>query len=202
MDTLKTEIKIDSTINIDSTVLRETTIKTVTTVTSNRENDFISELCDCQLLQGLIWPITVLIIIVFLRKKILTFINLITDRIKKGYGFKISKDGIELQGTKTAPFDKETVGAVFDPTFPIENEEAKKILNTFWKFQNQHDPTYNIRWTFIIGGNAEFDSIITKLHWLGITAFDMSNNQYFLTDFGLEYCKKHQDNFGEYSYFE
>jgi hypothetical protein len=75
------------------------------------------------------------------------------------YSFKIGK------GAKTVSYEKfDTKVDCFDTKFPLENATAKKIMSTLWVEQNKYDSTYNIRWTFKIGNNRDYEAVINKLH--------------------------------------
>ncbi len=117
---------------------------------------------------------------------------------------ELGPGGVKIgKGAKTVSYNKnDTQGDCYDTKFPLENETAKKIMSTFWVEQNEYDSTYNIRWTFKIGNNRDYEAVINRLHWLGLVAYDPSSTQYFLTDLGLHYCKKNNENLGSFSYFK
>jgi hypothetical protein len=198
MDTTKIIIKKDTTILSPNKTSEHLTVETI----EYRENG--NNWCDCQLLQNLIWPITLLLIVFLFYNKIKNLIDNIVKRVSDGAGLEFGPGGIKIgEGAKNAPYEKnDTKSTSFETNFPIENETAKKIMSTFWIHQNEYDPQYNIRWTFKIGSNPNYDATINKLHWLGLVAYDQASTQFFLTDYGLHYCNKNKDKLGSFSYFK
>jgi hypothetical protein len=200
MDTTKITIIKDTIISSTNKISEHVTVETI----EYREQDTKTNWCDCQLLQHLIWPTTILLILLLFYGKIKGLIEHIVKRVSDGAGLEFGPGGVKIsEGEKRVPYDKnDTVGDSFDTKFPLENETAKKIMSTFWIHQNEYDPKYNIRWTFKIGSNPDYDTTINKLHWLGLVAYDPASTQYFLTDYGLHYCNKNKDSLGNFSYFK
>jgi hypothetical protein len=200
MDTTKIILKKDTVIVAPNQTTKHVTVETIEYRGNNNGNNW----CDCQLLPHLIWPLTVLLIVVLFYRQIRRLIAHIVTRVSTGADLEVGPGGIKIgKGAKAISYDKNDNSTIsFEPNFPLENETAKKIMSTFWFHQNEHDPTYNIRWTFKIGGNPDFDATINKLHWLGLAAYDPASSQYFLTDYGLHYCIKNKELLGSFSYFK
>ncbi|NVN96012.1 MAG: hypothetical protein HXX18_12090 [Bacteroidetes bacterium] len=86
------EIKIDTLITIINDTINHTAIIEITK--SNNCDDYWINLCDCKLISDLIWPITVLIIILLFYKKIRNLLNNIGTRAKK---IKVGAIELELE---------------------------------------------------------------------------------------------------------
>jgi hypothetical protein len=160
--------------------------------------------CDCQLLQSIVWPLTLIIILALFFRNIKNILDVIHKRIKDGSNIEVGPSGLKIgKGAIAVSYEKkEHQTETFETSFPYENAMAQKILRTFLIHQIEHDPTYNIRWTFKIGNDPDFDATINKLQWLGLVTFDPSSTQFFLTDFGIHYCTKYKDRLGTLAYFK
>jgi hypothetical protein len=200
-DTLKIKIIKDSVYSTNTKTIQHTTVETIN-YTAHTKNKI--DWCDCKLLNSAIWPLIVLLILIIFGKTIKKLLNKILKRFDEGAEFAVGPHGLSIgKGAKAAPYEKTDLdGKEFSPSFPIDNDSAKRIISTLWIHQNDYDKTYNVRWTFAIGGNKEFDATIMKLLWLGIVTFDKSSSQYFLTDFGLHYCQINAAKLGDFSYFK
>jgi hypothetical protein len=95
MDTLKVTIVNDS---ILKTYNRTNLHTTIETTNNNKCNDCLMDnICDCKLLINLLWPLTIIIIIIYFRLTIKNLLESIGDRIKKGDNIKLGTGGIEIQ---------------------------------------------------------------------------------------------------------
>ena len=89
MDTTKITTQTDSIFKIgDSTTSHHRTFETI----KQNDCDCWTNVCDCKLLSDLIWPITILLIILIFYRRILTLLTIIGDRAKR-----IKVGGIEVE---------------------------------------------------------------------------------------------------------
>lgn len=112
---------------------------TIETITSKEQNDCIFNLCDCNLLSNLLWPLTVLIIFFVIRKQLKKIIDSIGDRIKKGDKIKFGTAGIEI----SQELNSQEVNKKAEKEFEefVENEESDtNIIKTISK--KEYIPKY------------------------------------------------------------
>jgi|GEM_PF-5475940 hypothetical protein len=207
LDTQKVVVTRDSTISIGAKVYKHTTVETI----KYNGQEHCKGLCECPLLLHIIWPVTIFVILIIFHRRVSKLIDVVLKRIEKGDNFKAG--GFELSHNEVkSPFNTVQENRVLkidellsdeSGKFPLNDVVAKKILSTLWKGQKQYDKSNNNRWTFIITGNSDFDTAMNRLLWRGLVAFDATRGtQYFLTDVGIEYCRKYENVIGDFSYFD
>jgi hypothetical protein len=91
-----------------------------------------------------------------------------------------------------------------NPPFLNFSPEAKKILATFWKYQQKHIPANSTgRWTFVANPSApdygEFVRGLGALSFHGLAGLAL-NGQFALTDSGLDYCRQHAPEISAWPY--
>ena len=204
MDTLAIKTVKDSTIKGQTYIERTITIEKSTETKTDyclKTLDFISSIS---------WPLTILIIVLVLKKHIIILLNIISTKIKDSKTFTISKDGITVAtGTTTdISFDKlksqENVNTFgYDP---LTDSQSKRILSTLWIHQQEYDKNYNTRWTFTLGTSSpdflEFSQSAQRLERFGLITYVQSNGQFCLTDSGIKFCETNKDRLGDFSYFK
>ncbi|MBM3453004.1 MAG: hypothetical protein FJX84_07665 [Bacteroidetes bacterium] len=98
MDTTETIIQFDTLVRSKDSLGNDykeiSKIKT-TTVHEYYENNCF-KFCDCTLINSLIWPATIIFIILLFFKQIRGLIRDIGNRVKRGDGFKIGPSGFEM----------------------------------------------------------------------------------------------------------
>ena len=99
MDTLKIKTIKDTVVSMNNKITQHTTVETVS---YKGGKDCFSSFCDCKLLIELIWPVTVLLIIILFRKKIKSILDIIYERIKRGDNINIGPKGISLASPEAA----------------------------------------------------------------------------------------------------
>ena len=157
---------------------------------------------------GIAWPLAILIIVIILRKNLKGIFTNIATLILKAK--KISKEGIEFDiGTEESKTDfnleeNDTNDVNKIIPSPTDDTMMKKILKTLWTFQLSHSPDFKRRWTFTIGAvHPDYIDFVSKIKILmnkGIVAQDPNSLQFFLTDYGIMYCKKNEGDLGDNKY--
>ncbi len=72
---------------------------------------------------------------------------------------------------------------------------GNQILTTLWHYQRKHFGGHSAqRWTFAMRRTDgkkldEFERAAVELMHRGLVAYDVSSEQYFLTDVGVIYCE-------------
>jgi predicted transcriptional regulator len=207
MDTIRIELKSKDTLviltsknnNCEKTVLVDK--KDLKTNTEKSSDNILLPIKD--LVIGIIWPITTLIIVFVIRKHLkglFVTIGTLLSRTKK-----ITKDGIEFDNSGLIPSESKPESSSEIKTDnvmpkPDDNAMVKKILKTLWTYQLQYSKDYNVRWTFTLGiVNADYDEFIKSIKLLinkGIVTQDSNSLQFLLTDFGISYCKSNENDLG------
>lgn len=97
MDTTEVVIKTDTLIvSKDSSNRESRNYNSIETITLKESKSFSDYFCNCSILHDLIWPITILVIILLFRKKVKNLLDNVGDRVKKGHGFKVGPGGFEM----------------------------------------------------------------------------------------------------------
>lgn len=216
-DTLSIQTVTDSTVKSNSFVE-----KTITIEKSGKiKTDYFSKTLD--FVSSIAWPITIIFIILLLKKQIINLLNIIGDKIKESKSFSFGKGGLTVEiDTIKSYIDTTTATTTTTTTLPpegmktiIENDAfnsvlhdtlAKRILSTLWKHQNEHDKSYKIRWTFILGKENKifprFIEAANKLQELSLIDYYPENGQFYLTNFGISFCSEFKETIGNFSFFD
>jgi len=156
---------------------------------------------DCLIIKDILiayaWPLIILIIFIVLRKYLISLVSSLSDLVKRIIEFKYN--GLSVKTGKTdyekseLPENPTTV-AELSPKVLLEDSMIKKILSTFWRYQKEKSSSE--RWTFTLSVyNPEYEkfvSAIKKLTKLGIVAQSKESQQFFLTDYGIFYCRENE----------
>jgi len=160
---------------------------------------------DCNVFKEILiayaYPLTILIILFTLRKYLITLINSFTDFIKRLVEFKYkdvsAKTGKIKSDKSELPENPQNVNDL-SPVEPMKDFMSKKILSTLWHYQKQHFKDYSQRWTFTLSIHypdyEKFVYSIKNLVRLGLVAQSKDTQQFFLTDYGIFYCKQNESN--------
>ena len=129
------------------------------------------------------WIIFTTLLIIFYRKKIYELIDIYIHKIKESDSGEIGAAGFKFAyNTAKAP-------TPLDSTSSNTNETSNNIIDgdqqTYGKNNNN-----NIRWSFRVPNDKEFDFIASKLYWSGLII--ANRNQFMLSNVGIRFCKKHQ----------
>lgn len=162
------------------------------------------------------WIIFTSLLIIFYRKKIYELIDIYIHKIKESDSGEIGAAGFKFAyNTAKAPTPldstssntNETSNNIIDgdsisndnsdyfyPAYKdiLNNKVANKILSTLWNYQQTYgkNNNNNIRWSFRVPNDKEFDFIASKLYWSGLII--ANRNQFMLSNVGIRFCKKHQ----------
>jgi hypothetical protein len=211
MDTAKVIIRKDSAFSKGVTTYKNTSVETV-----KYDHKEPNNTCHCvnDFLHITIWPVTILIIVLFFHKNLSNLLDRIKS-IKSGDKEILFESGANLTGKDTAAkiereqkidevleSEQNISKEIDEKTFPLNDDIAKKILSTLWKGQNVYDKGFNNRFTFLIT-EQNILSTFAHLQEEGYVAFDyIQTRQYFLTKKGFDYCKKNENKIGDFSYFD
>lgn len=133
MDTTKVIFKNDTIVSTkDSLGKSFKKTKSIETITIKDSDSAWDSLCNCPLIGGLIWPFTLLIIILLFYKQIRTLIKDIGVRIKRGDKIKIGPSGLEM----SQELDKEDLKSKAEKEY---NETVKDQGNIEQEKLNKED---------------------------------------------------------------
>lgn len=97
MDTTKVVIKSNVMISSPDSIHKESKQNnSKEIIMENNSKSFSEYFCNCNTLDKLIWPIIILLIIIIFKSRIKKILDNISERIKKGHGFKFGAGGIEM----------------------------------------------------------------------------------------------------------
>jgi hypothetical protein len=138
------------------------------------------------------WPITIIILILIFKTPLRIILNRLGEFFKNLDEITFGKLGMKSKiGTAEVSSSEEQIKS---------DKMALKILSTFWHYQNLHK-IKGQRWTFILSAyNPEYEKFTKSISLLmtsGIVAQDPSTQQFLLTDYGMEYCKKNEGELRE-----
>ena len=142
----------------------------------------------------LFWPGIAIYILIEYRKPLKEFIKTIINEWEelqyKGVGVKRNRAG------KIEP--PEPTGKTVSGALEELSEEAKMVISTLWKHQQEYytDHTQG-RWSFAVGiGSpryADFSIGVGQAMKKGLVTISPQNSQCLLTDAGIDFCSKNKD---------
>ncbi len=156
---------------------------------------------DCLFIKDILiayaWPLIILMIFFFLRKNLISLVSSLSDLVKRTIEFKYKDISVKTGKTdydkSELPENPEKVSDL-SPKELLNDVMIKKILSTLWRYQKEKNSSE--RWTFTLSVyNPEYErfvSSIKKLTKLGIVAQSKESQQFFLTDYGIFYCKENE----------
>ena len=144
------------------------------------------------------WPLIILIIFFVLRKNLSSLIGSLSDLVKRIIEFKYKdisvKTGKTVYEKSELPENPKNISDL-SPKEPLNDVMIKKILSTLWRYQKEKNSSE--RWTFTLSVyNPEYESFVSaikKLAKLGMIAQSKESQQFFLTDYGIFYCKGNEN---------
>lgn len=143
-----------------------------------------------ELIIGVSWPLLVAIIVFYFRNEI----KILITRVK-------SFRGLDFNGASETKISETQPNENILET-PITDRMEKKILYTLWKHQKElfHAEMNVRRFTFNISkDNPEasvFAYTVKNLMNNGILTIDSEGQKYYLTNYGIKYCEKHESELG------
>lgn len=159
-----------------------------------------------EVLIGYAWPLTFFLLVVFFRKPLRLMLTFAADFLKnleevvfEKYGVKM-KRGTSSTGVPTLPPDAKSLTEL-TPEKILADEYINKIFKTLWHFQNALSKDFSQRWTFTVGAFTpeylRFISAMRFLAGLGLVAQEKNSQQFFLTDFGIFFCRQNETKLKE-----
>ncbi len=138
MDTIKVTVSKDTIHSSNNQTSQHTTVETVK---YNNNNDWLKDLLNSKIVDNLIWPITILIILLLFRKKIKYILDGFGDRMKRGDKIKIGKDGLSIE--QAIPLKEDEVKKNAESEYEIMAEESKikGIKGEVAEVQPQNEPS-------------------------------------------------------------
>lgn len=129
MDTTKTIIQFDTLLSSQDTLGNNykeiSKYKTVTVKEQTVNNCF--NFCDCDLINNLIWPVTIIFIILLFFKPIRELLKNIGNRVKRGDGFKIGPSWFEMSREMNDREIKVKAEKEFEETVKSEEAQSPEI---------------------------------------------------------------------------
>jgi hypothetical protein len=154
-----------------------------------------------EILVAYAWPLTFLILIFIFRtpiRVILTFagdfVRNLEEIVIEKYGLKMRR-GTSSTGVPTLALDAKSVTEL-TPDKILADDYINKIFKTLWHYQIALSKDFSQRWSFVVGAfspeSVRFITAMRFLGALGLVAQDKNSQQFFLTDFGIVFCKQNE----------
>lgn len=149
-----------------------------------------------------VWPLTLIILVLIFRKPLFSILTSLGEFAKNLDEIVIKKDGVKIKkgetntGGSILPTDPQNVRDLAPASAISTNKMIGRILSTMWYYQLVHFKDFAQRWSFTLGvSHPEYFEFINAIHLLisrGLVAQDKNSQQFYLTDFGIFYCKQNE----------